>query len=299
MKYISTLILFSFVTILQAQTNPATPNSGFESWTHNSSGYDDPNNWNCLNSSTSTLGFYTCVKDSTPADVHGGKYAARLITMSTFGQTVPGALTTGTINTTNQTISGGLPYTLRPDSIIGWFKYTSVSADNGDCEFYLFGSSSTDTVGEAFYRTPTTTIGTYTRFSYPITYRSSHAVATALWIFSSSNNQKVGKVGSELYIDDIGLVFDTALGINAIINPDMVSVGPNPSNGNISVKNISSSNNLVFTLFDITGRKVQMEKIAAGTTTFNYTGVSEGVYSYSITDEHNLVIKTGKLVIQK
>ncbi len=298
MKSITTITLIFFTTLLFAQTNPATPNADFQSWTHYSAGYDDPDSWNCLNPTTTTFGLYTCVKDSTPADVYTGKYSARLITMSYFGQLIPGTMTTGTINTTSQTISGGLSYTLRPDSIIGWYKYTSASGDNADIEFYLFGSSNSDTVGEAFYKTPTSTVGAYTRFSLPLTYRSSHAVQTALWIVTSSVNQNNGKVGSQLYVGELGLVFDSATGINNIINQDMITVGPNPANGFISIRNISNSKSLLFSLFDVTGRKVEEERIINGTNNIQLNGISGGAYIYYMQDEQNNVIKTGKIIVQ-
>ncbi|MGP8214975.1 MAG: PCMD domain-containing protein [Bacteroidia bacterium] len=308
MKSIFTLILIFPISLLQAQTNPATPNANFESWTHNSSGYDNPDSWNTLNSSTSILGFYTCYKDSTPADVRSGKYSVELVTMeySLLSELVPGTITTGTINTTSQTISGGLPYTLKPDSIVGWYKYTPVSGDNADIEFYLFGSGSTDTIGEAFFKTPTTKVGTYTRFSYPVTYRSSSTPVTALWILTSSLNQKAAKVGSVLIADSLGLIFNTS-GINNITNPEIITVGPNPSRGIVSINNNSTAKSLIFILFDVTGRKIDEEKIIQGQNYLELTGVPESVYIYSITpdpntgdrSEQNKVIKTGKIVFQK
>ncbi|HWY99187.1 MAG TPA: T9SS type A sorting domain-containing protein, partial [Bacteroidia bacterium] len=182
--------------------------------------------------------------------------------------------------------------------IIGWYKYTSASGDNADIEFYLFGSSNSDTVGEAFYKTPTSTVGAYTRFSLPLTYRSSHAVMTALWIVTSSDNQNSGKVGSQLYVGELGLIFDSATGINNIINPEMIRVGPNPSTGLISIKNISNSKSLLFSLVDITGRKVQEEKIGSGTTSIQLNETSMGSYIYFLQDEQNNVIKTGKIIVQ-
>jgi len=297
MKKITILILILSTSFLNAQTNPATPNAGFESWTHHST-YDDPNGWNDLNSSTSVFGIYTCIKDSTPADVHSGKNAVRLITMTYFGQLIPGTITTGTINTTSQTISGGLPYTLRPDSIIGWFKYTPASGDNGDIEFYLFDASS-DTVGEAFFKTPTTTVSTYKRFSLPVTYRSSNAVTMALWILTSSINQTSGKSGSELYADDLGLVFDSATGINNIVDENRITISPNLATDYVTINNISDSPSVLFSLYDITGRKVSEEKTTQGKTNIALNGLSEGLYFYSITDEQNSVIKSGKIVVQK
>lgn len=300
LKITLAVLLLASISSVKAQTNAATPNAGFESWTHNSSGYDDATGWNDLNSSTNILGFYTCFKDSTPADVHSGKYSVQLITNKTFGQLVPGTITTGTINTSNQTISGGLPFTLRPDSIIGWYKYTPVSGDNADVEFYLFGSGgNSDTVGEAFFKTPTTTVSNYTRISYPITYRSSNAVASSLWIITSSVNQKSGVAGSTLVIDDIGLVFDTVTGINSIANPEAIKVGPNPANNYVVVNNISSSKNLNIVLFDITGRKVAEQPVKQGSNYIDISKLTNGLYIYNIYDQQNKAIKTGKIVAEK
>jgi hypothetical protein len=300
MKKLTTLVLVLSVTGLIAQTNTATPNANFEHWTHSSS-YDDPNQWKDLNSSTSGLGTITCFKDSIPADVRSGKYAVKLVTQKVAGiTTAPGALTTGTINTTNYTISGGIAYTLRPDSIIGWYKYNSVSGDNGDVEFYLFGSGgNNDTVGEAFFRTPKSSVTSYTRISYPVTYRSSSAVATALWILSSSNTQASAQVNSELIMDSLGLVFDSVTGIKTISKPETITVGPNPARGTITIRNISNAQTALFGLFDITGRKVAEETIGNGTSLMDVTALPEGVYIYSVKDAQSAILKTGRIVIQK
>jgi hypothetical protein len=298
MKLITTTILFFSIALLKAQTNPATPNANFENWTHVSSsgGYDDPNNWQCLNPTTAGLGTITCVKDGTGP--RSGSYCVQLVTQTIIAFTAPGALTTGTINTSNQTISGGLPYTLRPDSIIGWYKYTSVSGDNGDCEFYLFGATHLDTIGQAFFKTPTSTVGSWTRFSLAITYTSVATPDTALWIFSSSLNQTSAHVGSQLFIDSIGLVINPT-GINNINKTEKISVGPNPTTGNISIGNASGSKSIVFTLFDITGRKVQEEKMNGNENYLNLSAMPDGIYIYSVQNDQNAVIKTGKIVIQK
>jgi hypothetical protein len=299
MKAITTFFILIFsITLMRAQPNAATPNNGFESWTHVSSngGYDDPVSWNCLNPSTATFGVITCFKDST--NPHSGKYAAHLITQSVLSSiTVPGALTTGTVNTTNYTINGGLPYTLRPDSIIGWYQYVSQKGDNGDCEFYLFGATR-DTIGKAFFSTPASNVSVWTRFSLPITYRSSNAIDTALWIFSSSINQANGQVGSQLYIDDLGLVIDSASGINNIINTLNITVGPNPAKNVISINNCSNINSLWFTLMDVTGRKIEEKKISTGLNLMELAGIEEGLYIYLIKNEENALVKTGRIVVQ-
>src|SRR5665213_874841 len=120
MKKIFTLISLCSVsaTALFAQT----PNAGFESWTHTSSitgSYDTPDSWNCANSQTAITGVISCLKATT---MHSGSFAVELITKqipSPFNQLVPGIVTTGSINATTQSITGGIAYTLKPDSIVG------------------------------------------------------------------------------------------------------------------------------------------------------------------------------------
>jgi hypothetical protein len=303
MKQITTAILIFSITLLKAQTNPATPNASFADWTHyepsGEQAYDVPNSWYSINSTTDVFGTITCYKDST-TPLPGDRYAVILLTQLVASiEVAPGALTTGTFNTVSQTISGGLPYILRPDSIIGWYKYSSVSGDNGDCEFYLFGATHTDTIGQAFFKTPTSSVSNWTRFSLAITYTSSATPDTALWIFSSSNAQASAQVGSELYVDSLGLIFDSSTGIKSITDAEDIIVGPNPTNGLVSVNNSSNSKSLVFSLVDIMGRKVEVEKLAPGISYLELESVSDGMYMYYIQNEHNAIIKTGKIVVQK
>lgn len=128
MKKIVTLIsiLLVTVTLVRAQS---TPNAGFESWTSHSSimgSYDTPDSgWSCSNSQTSIIGIYSCYKSTS---AHSGTYAIELITKSIgspFNVLVPGIATTGTIpSSISGSITGGIAYTLRPDSITGWYKYS-------------------------------------------------------------------------------------------------------------------------------------------------------------------------------
>lgn len=300
MKTLTTFILLLAFTFLKAQTNPATPNASFNYWTHytTSGGYDDPNDWQCLNPTTAILGSFTCFKDSTNP-LPGCKYDVALITQTFTIEVAPGALTTGTINTGNQTINGGLPYTLRPDSMIGYYHYVSESGDNGDCEFYLFGATHSDTIGQAFFKTPTSTVTAWTRFSLPIIYASSATPDTALWIFSSSLNQADAKVGSQLYLDSLGLVFDSTSGIKNINRFNNISVWPNPTKGPVSVNNGSGTPNLVLNLMDVTGRVIDEERITNGINNLDLSGLAEGIYIYSLLDEQNSVVKTGKIIVQK
>lgn len=302
MKTLSTLIFLFFVALLKAQTNPATPNANFENWTHVAAngGYDNPNGWNCLNPITAPyLGFVTCYKDS--INKISGKYSMQLVTMyySALSELVPGTATTGNINPTQQTIDGGIPYKLRPDSIIGWYEYSPVSGDNGDIEFYVFGANHQDTIGKAFFKTPTQSVSNWKRFSLPIFYFNQSTPDTALWIITSSDNQNSGHPGSQLIVDSIGLVFNTQTGVNTIANNLNITISPNPASGLITLNNYSNIPSAVFSLYDVTGRKLTQQKIAEGANNMELTGIPAGIYIYRVQDENSTVIKIGKIVVQQ
>jgi len=219
--------------------------------------------------------------------------------MTAFSQLIPGTATTGSINPIQQTIDGGIPYQLRPDSMIGWYQYTPVSGDNGDIEFYVFGANHQDTIGQAFFKTPTKNVATWTRFSLPVIYTNQSTPDTALWIITSSDNQNAGHAGSQLIVDSFGLVFNTKTGVNTIANTINVTISPNPTSGLITINNNSNISSAVFSLYDVTGRKIMWQKIAEGANYAELTGTPAGIYIYRVQDENNTMIRTGKIIVQQ
>jgi hypothetical protein len=289
------LLLLSALNIV----GQALPNPGFENWSHNSfPSYDTPNNWDNLNSSTGALGVYTCLKATSAADIHTGSASVKLITKSVFGQTANGIVTTGTINTTSQTIGGGISYSGRPDSIAGYYKYSSVSGDNGFVELQLLGiGGDTDTIGYARFVTPSSSIGTYTRFAKAIVYRNSNAVSKSIWICSSSKDAVTHFVGSTLFIDDLLLVTNPLTGIDEKSKSE-ITVGPNPASHFIVVKNPAAKKSLV-RIYDVTGRKIAEHSIDNISNSIDVNAFPAGIYIYKISDESEKGIQTGKIIVQK
>jgi hypothetical protein len=308
MKKIFTLIsVFSIsVTSLLAQADTAstsanwaaTPNPGFELWTSFGS-YSNPDGWNTANSQETSLGAYNVVQTATAKK---GKYAIDLITQNELIVTAPGIATTGTIPTSSSgSITGGIAYTLRPDSIVGWYECNPQSGDRGFATLFLFGSASnnTDTVGVASFTLPATKVSTYTRFSAPFVYRNAHAVANSIWLISSSANSSSAVVGSNAYFDDLAVIINSTVGINEQANPaSAIMVSPNPVYDHVMVTGLVNSNSVI-TMFDITGRKVAGQKLSTGDNLVDVQGFASGLYFYAITDENNSAVKTGKLIVQK
>jgi len=208
MKKIFTLIsiLLISVTGIWAQ---ATPNASFETWTVQGSfpTYDACTGWDSPNSQTAITGTFVCIKST---DAHSGSLAMKLVAKSVLGQIAPGVTTTGILPTQNGgVITGGVAYTLRPDSIVGWYKFTPGAAgDNGFVGFRLYGSGGdNDSVAVANYNTPSATVGTYTRFSQALTYYSSNAVVNSRWLLVSTKDGENAIVNSTLFADDLDLIF--------------------------------------------------------------------------------------------
>lgn len=300
MKKIFTLISIftASATCLWAQ---ATPNAGFETWTTTGfPSYDAPTGWDTPNSQTNLTGQFVAIKTT---DKHSGATAIKLVTKNIqvigFGGTAPGIATTGTLPTSaTGSITGGIPYTLRPDSIVGFYKYTSVSGDNGFMEFRLSGPGGyNDSIAVIHFVTPTSTVSTYTRFSAPLTYYSTATPVNSMWVICSSKDDVTPQLGSTLFIDDLDLVWGPTTTVAEQVKVDL-TVGPNPATDHLLIRKAFNSK-AVFTLYDITGRKVVEEKIVNTTNSIDVNSLPAGLYIYEVKDENNDAEKTGKIIIKK
>ncbi|MBL0342257.1 MAG: T9SS type A sorting domain-containing protein [Bacteroidetes bacterium] len=272
--------------------NAATPNPGFENWTQVGNHYD-PNNWNCLNPSTAILGVFTCIR-ATGVDVHTGNYAIKLTTKSVFGIKANGIASTATLITTPPYgVTGGIPYTQRPDSIVGWYKYNPASAaDSGFVEIVLLDAGN-DTVGFARFDTPNSSVTTYTRFSKAITYFSPDSPVLSYWVLTSSDGTNP-IVNSTLFVDDLDLVF----------NPSSISDGQasntiqllNTIAGDVLLIENTTPIASMLQIFDNAGRLVLEADVLTGANNLNVTELKSGLYFYSIFNPISDLPVIGKFV---
>ena len=288
MKKIYALI---FATLFYSTAfSQALPNQSFDNWT-NAGSYEDPDDWNTLNAATSGFGAITAQK-ATGNDVHTGAAAIKLVTLFVLIQNANGIATTGTINVGNQTIDGGIPYTLRPDSLTGWYKCDPQGADYGFVDFSLLDAAGTDTVGFAHFQTPNATVNTYTYFSVPVVYYNANTPALSRCVMSSSAGF-TSVLNSVLIVDDVDLVF----------NPDGIR---EPVFGNAIVKYKAASGKLIvnsvkkakLSVIDMSGKMVFNNMVNEGTTEVALTDITEGIYAFILTDDSAANIASGKFIIQ-
>ncbi|MDD3875893.1 MAG: PCMD domain-containing protein [Bacteroidales bacterium] len=201
------------------QPLPTNVNDGdFENWEAFTSGnntYEEPKSgwWATLNVLSNLGAPKTAIKTS---DAHTGKYAAKLVTSQWGELTLPGILLSGVFdfNAPNMIIEGK-PFTDKPLTFKGFYKYTSVNGDSGaiyaNITKYDFQAVKRDTIAEA--RFPVyNTISTYTPFEVDLNYLMTDVTPDSLSIvFASSadGGNFNGSIGSTLFIDDVSLILQS------------------------------------------------------------------------------------------
>lgn len=293
MKILYSTLLF-IATGLSLQAQNATPNAGFENW--NSIGNRvDPADWNTLNPITAILGVLTCTRAS-GADAHSGSYAIKLTTKTVFGITANGIASTGTLITTPPYgVTGGIPFTGRPDSITGWYKYTPQGADQGFIQLMLTGSSITDTIGFVKVETPNAAVTSFTYFSAPVTYYSSSNPTNSIWILSSSRGDNP-VVNSSIIVDDIAMVFNPT-GLNHEMTNSSAKLLNNPAADKLYFSTDNQSYQLQ--LISVTGNTVLNRTLTSDNNAVGIDEVANGIYFYTITGMQNNLITSGKVIIRK
>lgn len=197
------------------------PNQNFEYWTQYTN-YEDPSPrgiWATPNKLVDLLPeFYPSVTLKTE-DAFSGQYAVKVITDSVQGlPLLSGTLATGifevNLGNPSKSLTRGIPYFSKPDRFTGYYKY--FPADEDSCQIYAQLSRWDGTlkkrilIGEARLPNITDEVTEYTLFDLEFEYLNSLEPDSISVVFVSSAGGEVfvGGVGSELYVDDIQLVFD-------------------------------------------------------------------------------------------
>lgn len=286
-------LIFSVLLFIAPRSDAqnAMPNPGFENWT-TVGNYQDPDNWNTLNASTAIVGVLTAQKAS-GADVHSGSYAIKLITKSVFGQTANGLATTGTIDVQNQTITGGIAYTLRPDSISGWYKYTPAGGDNGFINFILLDNAN-DTIGFGEFTTPVAIVSSYTYFSVPIVYRSAAVPVLARSILSSSAGY-ISVVNSTMFVDDLQLIFNPTA-IDEVSGEMKEELSFEYRNEELLVRT-ATAGTVKLNVFNTSGQEVFAIEMEGREVTVKLPGLAHGVYLVRLSSSSASHTVNGKISI--
>ena len=214
------IIIYIFILTAFASYGQQIPNADFENWDNAPLGTEDkPTDWNTVNSSLGIFGGtigQTCFQST---DANSGIYCINLKTIDpplipSGNPDINGIASTGDVQTTSPYgVTGGIPFTDSPDSLVGYYKYFPTGSDIGTIEMVLKDATE-DTIAHARFETPSISVNQYTRFSVPFDYRNSSTPTLAVHLLSSSDGYNP-VVGSQIWIDDLELIYNPV--INSVV----------------------------------------------------------------------------------
>lgn len=283
------------------------PNMDFEDWTSYSGGaYEEPSGgvWTTANKSVLISSLIPVATEKT-TDAFSGVYAAKMTTKMAsppISMLITGTLATGEFNelaTPPANLELGKPFTGRPVSFTGYFKYIN---NNGDsCDIYAtlskWNGSARQTVGKANYRS-SATVNDYTKFDLPFVYYLPDTPDSISVVFASSaaGDQMQGNVGSSLFIDSIAFNYSTE--VNEHYTPSFeVRCYPVPSATSVKFDIEGNMNQGSIKIFNTMGGEVMSIPDIHNAFSIPVKDFSKGIYFYQISDK-NLLYTSGYFMVK-
>jgi hypothetical protein len=334
MKRKLTALFFAGMSMAAVAQTQIT-NAGFENWGNSAPGNaDEPTSWysNKTGSTVASIGPQTCYQET--SNPHSGASCVRLETKYYIIAVVNGNLTTGVVNAPSQDKSVGyigtvnystatdqrrMNFTGRPDSLVGWYRYTQATSGTGaalekgkvvaflhtgdfnDPEVPVSANHtdlSANKIGEALFLTEASNTATWKRFSVPFVYTNGSTPSYIMINATPSENQLTSApgftgTGSILWLDDLEMIYNSNASVaeNTENNFD-VSIVNNSITVDLKEKQAS---NAQLTMFDLTGKIVMKQSLKANELNvipFN-SSIQAGTYLYEVTGSS--IWKTGKL----
>lgn len=311
------LTLFSFIAVSTAFAQ--IPNNGMELWGSTIGQPQEPASYVSANVLVNFLlpGNVTSVFQGTGVDAHSGTYSAKITTVKVTSNPSPGTfpdtlgvLLLGVVNTSPLGLKAGTPWTTRLNSVDFFYKYTSVSGDNGAVIAYLTGHEGgnvRDTLAMAAMPF-NSTVSAFTAGSAPFVYDGafpSTAQPDSLHIYFLSSARpwltnalvpNPAQVGSTLWIDDVAV---TTVGLKESFKlGEVVKAYPNPATNYFTVS-VANDDAVSTEVFDVTGKRVALIPMDNSKVRINTEAYNEGLYIYSVKDKNNKIISTGKINVSK
>jgi hypothetical protein len=224
------IVIVLLVGISAAQSQLENP--GFEEWEDILIGTTDtirePVEWSSLktsdNDQLSSMAPVVCKRSS---DAHSGNYSIKLTNVLSF-IVVNGAATNGRVHpniitslayiyTDTLNSQWNTPFTSRPDSMVGWFKYSPQNNDTLEIKIILhrsFGKEPDEAyidnwIALAKFNSPLNTGSQWVRFSAPFNYFRDETPQYILVVLNSGNGF-LPVAGSIAYFDDFEMIYNSS-----------------------------------------------------------------------------------------
>ncbi|MDL2296549.1 T9SS type A sorting domain-containing protein, partial [Bacteroidales bacterium OttesenSCG-928-E04] len=231
------------------------------------------------------------------SDVHGGKYAIKLVSVKFNDDLfVPGAF--GTISNTfiddflgtdeGEGEAGSIGVTVDfastsiPKRLTGYYKYAPVKGDSAVIEIEFYNNGEKIASGKMLEYS---NVGTWTKFDIPITPIVDTPATEIRMLFISSAGYNFddlmtckGQVGSALYIDDIAFNYESSLKEN-ILSDVQVKTFPNPASETVTFTfNQIMQGNLV--IYNILGAEIATYPIHNDRIDISVNNLESGTYLF-------------------
>jgi hypothetical protein len=313
-KTFTTIVSLSITLFSLAQTQ--LTNAGFENW-GGSGASVEPTSWNSNKTGTglASSGPQTCFQETSAP--HSGSSCVRVETVYYILAVVNGNVTTGVVNAPSANKSQGylgatgadkIAFTGRPDSIVGWYKYTQATSGTGaaaeQAKVYAVLHSgdyydpaapvssnhpdlSANKIGDALYVSPAANQSSWKRFTVPFNYVNSNTPAFIMVNITSSNNQLTvapGSTGSgsKLWIDDLELIYNNVTSINETEFTKNVKVYYFEKNIYVDFLNKNSEQSII-DIYNATGQIVYSQILDNSiVNAISVSSLKSGIYLYKI-----------------
>ena len=306
MKKSITLIIFISIicSVSVFAQKDSIPNSDFESWIDYSFPvYSDPLDWNNANSLTAPFGVVTVEKDTSHFD---GNYSVKLssktVVIPFIGpRDIPGLITLANMNLLTYQITGGVPFTIRPYSFKGYYKYSPTGNDSCLMASFLLKflpvKGKYDTLGVAQFRGGAASDWTEFEAVFNYSVHQDNPDTMNIIMLSSGDTSNI-HLNSTLWVDKLFMEMSSGIAID--INPRLkTKLYPNPAKSYINLEFEEAVENAELIIYNNSGAEVYKQDCCFGRKyTVNTKSFKAGSYYFHLM-LGNQRISSGSFIVTK
>ncbi|MEC8604249.1 MAG: PCMD domain-containing protein [Bacteroidota bacterium] len=306
-KSLSILICLFYVSSYFNQSQ--IDNGGFENWENAGTSVDEPTEWSSIKTSDDpTLAGFAPVVWGQSSDAHSGNYSLEMTNVSVFGVVANGIVTNGRVHADFDPSLGYVftdpndsrwhqSFSDKPDSLVGWYKYSPNGGDKAKAEAILHSGNAqipengtfSNWIAQARADFNAST-SSWTRFSVPFTYFNNSTPEYILLVLTSGDST-VAVNGSQLLLDDLELIYSSTS-----VNEVDLNIDSRFWENVLYVDFSNTVDPVVLQVFDLSGKNVYSNYITDFTRKEYHFDFPKGLYLVNFLSKS--ASKTMKIIMQ-